>query len=371
MRDRGFPIDARCGVSYGDVTVAPDPAGHLTATGDHVNIASRMEETAETGTVQVTRAVRDTAGGLFEWKDLGLIAVKGKKERVNAFRPTGPGKVQIERWERATRLISVPFVGRKKELSELEGLLLRQSGSSDCNRRGGAKHVIAGIRGAAGIGKSRLIHEFRKSLELRSEKVLVLKAGCASYAQPPLWLILSLIRDWLDLGVGDYPPAETVREQLEGKLGILTGEKLREDSARVLSSLLSAGETEMEDEETSGDRSKLQIQSSVTDLIRVLADGSERLVIILDDVHWIDSASREVVEFLAANCDTKLKTLDLVPLVSFLLLGRKCRYCGAKISWRYFTVELITPIAMEKEQRFAVREGGRTVGAGVISEIIE
>jgi elongation factor Tu len=34
-------------------------------------------------------------------------------------------------------------------------------------------------------------------------------------------------------------------------------------------------------------------------------------------------------------------------------------------------VDLITPIAMEKELRFAIREGGRTVGAGVISEILE
>ena len=35
------------------------------------------------------------------------------------------------------------------------------------------------------------------------------------------------------------------------------------------------------------------------------------------------------------------------------------------------SVELITPIAMEKELRFAVREGGRTVGAGVVTEVIE
>ena len=35
------------------------------------------------------------------------------------------------------------------------------------------------------------------------------------------------------------------------------------------------------------------------------------------------------------------------------------------------SVELISPIAMEKELRFAIREGGRTVGAGVVSEIIE
>ncbi len=35
------------------------------------------------------------------------------------------------------------------------------------------------------------------------------------------------------------------------------------------------------------------------------------------------------------------------------------------------TVELITPIAIEKELRFAIREGGRTVGSGIVSEIIE
>lgn len=42
------------------------------------------------------------------------------------------------------------------------------------------------------------------------------------------------------------------------------------------------------------------------------------------------------------KCNNKLKAVDLVPLLSFLMLGRKCRYCGAPISWRYFTVELIT-----------------------------
>jgi elongation factor Tu len=33
-------------------------------------------------------------------------------------------------------------------------------------------------------------------------------------------------------------------------------------------------------------------------------------------------------------------------------------------------VELIQPVAIEKELRFAIREGGRTVGAGVVTEII-
>jgi leader peptidase (prepilin peptidase)/N-methyltransferase len=46
------------------------------------------------------------------------------------------------------------------------------------------------------------------------------------------------------------------------------------------------------------------------------------------------------------KCNTKLRGLDLVPLLSFLLLGRKCRYCSAKISWRYFGVELLTGILL-------------------------
>jgi elongation factor Tu len=34
-------------------------------------------------------------------------------------------------------------------------------------------------------------------------------------------------------------------------------------------------------------------------------------------------------------------------------------------------VELITPIAMDKGLRFAIREGGRTVGAGTVAEVIK
>ena len=35
------------------------------------------------------------------------------------------------------------------------------------------------------------------------------------------------------------------------------------------------------------------------------------------------------------------------------------------------TIELINPIAMDKGLRFAIREGGRTVGSGVVTEILE
>ena len=42
------------------------------------------------------------------------------------------------------------------------------------------------------------------------------------------------------------------------------------------------------------------------------------------------------------NCNTRLKPLDLVPILSWTLLRGKCRYCGQKISPRYALVELLT-----------------------------
>mgnify|MGYP004608836377 FL=1 len=44
------------------------------------------------------------------------------------------------------------------------------------------------------------------------------------------------------------------------------------------------------------------------------------------------------------NCKTRLKPKDLVPILSYLLSGKKCRYCNIKISRRYALVELLTGI---------------------------
>ena len=61
------------------------------------------------------------------------------------------------------------------------------------------------------------------------------------------------------------------------------------------------------------------------------------------------------------------RTTDVTGEV-FLPEGTEMVMPGDNVS---ITVELLTPVAMEKELRFAIREGGRTVGAGVVSEIIE
>jgi leader peptidase (prepilin peptidase)/N-methyltransferase len=45
------------------------------------------------------------------------------------------------------------------------------------------------------------------------------------------------------------------------------------------------------------------------------------------------------------GCNRRLAAVDLVPLLSQVLLRARCRYCGVKISWRYFWVEMLTALA--------------------------
>ncbi|MDD5669466.1 MAG: elongation factor Tu, partial [Candidatus Omnitrophica bacterium] len=61
------------------------------------------------------------------------------------------------------------------------------------------------------------------------------------------------------------------------------------------------------------------------------------------------------------------RTTDVTGNVTELPAGVEMVMPGDNVS---LNIELIQPIAMEKESRFAIREGGRTVGAGVVTEII-
>ncbi len=61
------------------------------------------------------------------------------------------------------------------------------------------------------------------------------------------------------------------------------------------------------------------------------------------------------------------RTTDVTGIVE-LPAGREMVMPGDHVS---VDVELIAPIAMEKDQRFAIREGGRTVGSGIVTQILD
>ena len=80
-----------------------------------------------------------------------------------------------------------------------------------------------------------------------------------------------------------------------------------------------------------------------------------------------DEGGRHTPFFNGYRPQFYFRTTDVTGVVT-LPEGREMVMPGDNVG---VAVDLITPIAMEKELRFAIREGGRTVGAGVVAEIVE
>jgi class 3 adenylate cyclase len=171
--ERGLTLAMRIGLNTGSVVVGrigDDLRMDYTAVGDTTNLAARMQQIARPGSVMMTEATHKAVQGFFETLDLGLVTVKGH-EPVHAF------EVLRTRGTRSRMEIGgerglTPFVGRERELS----VLLDRFGDVEA----GHGQVVY-VAGEAGIGKSRLLHEFRRALNEGGRRVTFLEGQCLSF----------------------------------------------------------------------------------------------------------------------------------------------------------------------------------------------
>lgn len=324
LADTGVPINARIGINSGPVTVAPDAIGHLTAIGRTVNLASRMEETAEENTMLVPEEVREKCREFFRWEDKGLVRLKGIHRSVHVFRPTESVSCARPRWKRLSRVSFAGFVGRRKELAELNSLAEKQRFSgTGTDRTGTTRHIAVHIKGEAGIGKSRLVHEFLKDQCAEDPSVAVLQGQTLSYAQPPYSLWISVLRNLLSIGPGDRMDYARLRQ----RVGELTGGDKLENSIPFLAELISVKSDDKRLLELDSEAVALETRMALRNLIKTLA-ARKNLIVILDDLHWIDSTCLGVLEFILENCPAKKPVL-------FLLVGRRERDDGTPVEFRF------------------------------------
>ena len=154
--ESGVDFDVRVGINTGLVVVGEvgsDLRVEYTALGDAINLASRMEQTAQPGTVQVSADTHRLVSPLFDFEDLGGIQVKGKSEPVQAYRVVQPKPVPGPL--RGIEGLDAPMIGRDQELDALRAAV------ADLNNGRGQ---IVSLMGEAGLGKSRLIAELRQAL---------------------------------------------------------------------------------------------------------------------------------------------------------------------------------------------------------------
>ena len=168
------PLKMRIGIHTGPVvvgTLGNNLRVEFKAVGDTVNLCSRMEGLAEPGATYVTEETFKLTEGLFRFEALGEKEVKGKKELVKLYRVIAPS-TRRTRFDVSAERGLTPFVGRQRELDLLLDAFKRARAG-----RGQAISIVS----EAGVGKSRLLYEFRKSIT--SADMMFLEGRCLSYSR--------------------------------------------------------------------------------------------------------------------------------------------------------------------------------------------
>src|SRR5215208_279968 len=155
QRAPGEQLEIRIGLETGDVVASGDAAGDLLVTGDSVNIAARLQQAAEPGTIVVGARTARAARSHFVLREVDEpLGLKGKSAPVNAWLVAGERET-VE--ERGVPGLAAPLVGRERELESLQGEFERVS----ADRR----PALVTLVGDAGVGKSRLVREFLGGLD--------------------------------------------------------------------------------------------------------------------------------------------------------------------------------------------------------------
>ena len=284
-RDGMPPVKMRIGIHTGPVvvgTLGNDLRVEFKAVGDTVNLASSMERLAEPGTTYVTEDTFRLTEGLFRFEILGKLEVKGKEGPVKAYRVIAPS-TRRTRFDVSAERGLTPFVGRERELELLlDGFQRSKAG------RGQAFSIVS----EAGVGKSRLLYEFRKAVT--NENVDFLEGKCLSYSRGMAYHpIIDILKSNFDIQEDDGDTV--VREKVIRGL-----KKLGADESSTLPyllELLSVKDSGIDKISMSPEARKDRI---IEALRRIVLKGSEirPLILAYEDLHWVDRSSEDVLKYL-------------------------------------------------------------------------
>jgi len=279
-----WPIKMRIGINTGPVvigTLGNDLRVEFTAVGDTVNLASRMEGLAEPGTTYVTEETFKLTEGLFRFEALGEKQVKGKEMPVKAYRVIAPS-TRKTRFDISAERGLTPFVGRERGL----GLLL-----DGFERVKEGRGQAFSIMGEAGVGKSRFLYEFRKAVA--NENVTFMEGKCLSYGRGMTYHpIIDIIKSNFDIQEEDTN--SEIREKVRGGLKLLG---VDESSALpYILELLSVKDSGIDKISMSPEARKERIMEA---LKQIVLKGSQirPLVIAIEDLHWIDKSSEDILKY--------------------------------------------------------------------------
>jgi adenylate cyclase len=289
----GRPLALHIGLNTGPVVAgrigsAADAA--YAVTGDTVNTASRLQSAAPPGEILISDATYELTQHAFAFAPREEISLKGKSEPVGVHRVLGSlGAPRSARGLEGLGL-AAPLVGRERELRRMDAAF-------DEMRAGRAQ--VLSLIGEPGAGKSRLQREFFARLEAagRLAGTTIRRAACSALGEQTYGAAAALLRD--AYGVAHDDSVEIARRKLTAGLETLGVDA--QDRAAMVAALARVFGLEQDDariRHLEPEQLKRQILLATYALVeRRLAAGP--LVLIVEDLHWADAASIELLGVVA------------------------------------------------------------------------
>ncbi|HMD50147.1 MAG TPA: adenylate/guanylate cyclase domain-containing protein, partial [Bryobacteraceae bacterium] len=176
-------LSVRVGIDTGNVVIGKGGGSESELFGDAANIAARVQSAADPDAVIVTQGVNRLVSGLFVVEERGPHQLKGIAEPVELYRIM---RLSSVRNRLAASMVHglTPFVGRDDETRLLWNRWQRA--------RDGEGQVVS-LVGEAGIGKSRLVRQFRKRLA-DTPHIWLECVGSPYFQNTPLYPIADMLQ---------------------------------------------------------------------------------------------------------------------------------------------------------------------------------
>ncbi|MEZ5906324.1 MAG: AAA family ATPase [Geminicoccaceae bacterium] len=295
----GEPLAVRIGIATGLVMVGrPIGAGAVredSVVGEALNLAARLQSLAGPNTIVISRSTRRLVGGRFELADLGVHDLKGFIAPVPAWRVLDESPT-VGRFEALQGGRLTPLVGRE---DELDLLLARWR---DAKQGRGQVVLLSGEPGSA----SRASRKLRQQLDAESH--VCLRYFCSPFhVSSALHPVLEQVR-----AAGfERDDSDSVRlDKLEALLGRATA-RPAEAAALMAQALTLPTGGRYPPLDPSPQRRKEQTFEVLGEQLDGLA-ARRPVLIVLEDMHWIDPTTRELLDLLVE----RLVTLPVLLVVT-------------------------------------------------------